>query len=384
MYSRRPEEAPLKRIVIAVAAMVLALLVVLLGPVPGQADGGSDPIFGGQMSIDTLESRGPLGALPSEGELASLSTATAWLNSPPLTAAGLRGKVVLIDFWTYSCINWLRQLPYVRAWAEKYRDQGLVVIGVHTPEFAFEKNLDEVRRATRDMRVEYPVAVDNDYVIWRAFQNNYWPAIYIVDAQGRVRYRHFGEGNYEETEKAIQELLEEAGRNVTGRGLVSVDGPGIEAPADWNSLKSPETYVGYERTHNLASPEGVRPDARGIYTLPSRLLLNRWGLSGEWTIGRQATVLHQANGRIGYRFQARDLHLVMGPAPGGAPVRFRVLLDGAPPGAAHGSDVDDQGYGTATHERLYQLIRQPGAVVDRQLTIEFLDAGVRVYAFTFG
>lgn len=374
----------MKRIVVVVAVAALAVLVVLFGPVPGQADGGSDPIVGGPMSIDTLETRGPLGALPSEGELASLGTATAWLNSPPLTAAGLRGKVVLVDFWTYSCINWIRQLPYVRAWAEKYRNQGLVVIGVHTPEFAFEKNIDDVRLAARDMRVGYPVAIDNDYAVWRGFRNNYWPAIYIVDAQGRVRYRHFGEGNYEQSERVIQQLLAEAGGGVISPELVSVDADGIEAPADWSRLKSPETYVGYERTDNLSSPEGVVPDARRTYSLPARLRPNRWALSGDWTIGRQATVLHQATGRIVYRFHARDLHLVMGPAARGAAVRFRVLLDGSPPGAAHGGDVDDQGYGTATQRRLYQLIRQPGPVDDRLFTIEFLDPDVEVYVFTFG
>ena len=320
----------------------------------------------------------------SDRELASLTSATGWLNTPPLTADALRGKVVLVQVWTFSCINWLRTLPYVRAWAEKYQGQGLVVIGVHDPEFEFERNLDNVRQAMTDMRISYPVAIDNNFAIWRAFENNFWPALFLVDARGQVRYRHFGEGNYTESERAIQQLLAEAGGTGIGRGLVSVAGEGTEAPADWGSLRSPETYVGYERTERLVSPEGVRPDTRESYTLPARFQLNQWGLSGEWTIGRQATVLHQANGRIAYRFHARDLHLVMGPAAGGAPVRFRVLLDGAPPGAAHGRDIDDQGYGTATEQRLYQLIRQPGDVANRLFTIEFLDANVAVYVFTFG
>ena len=373
----------MKRILVVVAVMLLALLVVIFGPVPGQADGGSDPIIGASMSIDTLDSRSPTGAPPSV-ELASLSTATAWLNSQPLTAAGLQGKVVLIDFWTYSCINWLRQLPYIRGWAEKYRDQGLVVIGVHTPEFAFEQSIEDVRRAAGDLGVPYPVAIDNDYAIWRGFKNNYWPAIYLIDARGRIRYRHFGEGNYEESERAIQKLLEEFGGSVVRDELVSVDPRGLEAQADWNNIRTPETYVGYARTENLVSPEGVRPDVRGGYTLPARVRLNQWALSGDWTIGRQATVLHQASGRIVYRFHARDLHLVMGPAAGAGAVRFRVLIDGQPPGDAHGLDVDREGFGTATHRRLYQLIRQPMPVADRQFEIEFLDPRVEVYSFTFG
>ena len=322
--------------------------------------------------------------LPVEGELPSLGGATEWLNSPPLTAAGLRGKVVLVDFWTYTCINWLRTLPYVRAWAEKYKDQGLVVIGVHSPEFAFEKNVDNVRRAAKDMRVDYPIAIDNDYAIWRAFNNQYWPALYFVDAQGRIRHHQFGEGEYEQSERIIQQLLAEAGAGGIGHELVSVDARGAEAAADWGSLKSPENYVGYERTENFASPGGAVLDKRRVYAAPARLRLNQWALSGDWTMEKQATVLNKANGRIAYRFHARDLHLVMGPAARGTSVRFRVLIDGQPPGAAHGIDVDDQGNGTVTEQRLYQLIRQPKPIADRQFEIEFLDPGVEAFAFTFG
>ncbi len=322
--------------------------------------------------------------LPIEGELPSLGSATEWLNSPPLTAAGLRGKVVLIDFWTYTCINWLRSLPYVRAWAEKYKDQGLVVIGVHAPEFAFEKNVDNVRRAAKDMRVDYPIAIDNDYAIWRAFKNQYWPALYFVDAQGHIRHHQFGEGEYAQSETIIQQLLAEAGSGGIGHELVSVDARGAEAAADWGSLQSPENYVGYARTENFASPGGAVLDKRRVYAAPARLRLNNWALSGDWTVAKQATVLNKANGRIAYRFHARDLHLVMGPAARGASVRFRVLIDGQPPGAAHGIDVDDQGNGTAAEQRLYQLIRQPKPIADRQFEIEFLDSGVAAFAFTFG
>jgi thiol-disulfide isomerase/thioredoxin len=322
--------------------------------------------------------------LPIEGEFPSLGSATGWLNSQPLTAAGLRGKVVLVDFWTYSCINWLRSLPYVRAWAEKYKDQGLVVIGVHAPEFAFEKDLDNVRRAAKAMRIDYPVAIDNDHAIWRAFNNAYWPALYFVDAQGHIRHHQFGEGDYDQSERIVQRLLAEAGIGDIGHELVSVDARGAEAAADWGSLKSPENYVGYERTENFASPGGAALDKRRVYAAPARLRLNHWALSGDWTVRKQTTVLNQANGRITYRFHARDLHLVMGPAARGTPVRFRVLIDGQPPGAAHGLDVDDHGNGTVNDPRLYQLIRQPGPIADRQFEIEFLDPGVEAFAFTFG
>jgi thiol-disulfide isomerase/thioredoxin len=322
--------------------------------------------------------------LPIEGELPALGSATAWLNSPPLTAAGLRGKVVLINFWTYTCINWLRQLPYVRAWAETYQAQGLVVIGVHTPEFAFEHDIDHVRQAAKDMRVEYPIAIDNGYALWRAFKNAYWPALYVVDVQGRIRHHHFGEGEYTRSERMIQQLLAEAGLGSSGQELVTVEAHGAEAAADWGSLQSPETYVGYARSAHFASPGGAVRDRRRVYAAPERLRLNQWALAGEWTVGKQAAVLHTVNGRIVHRFHARDLHLVMGPATRDTPVRFRVRLDGQPPGAAHGLDVDDQGHGTVTDPRMYQLIRQPPPIAERQVEIEFLDTGVEAFALTFG
>jgi thiol-disulfide isomerase/thioredoxin len=322
--------------------------------------------------------------LPIEGELPSLGGATGWLNSPPLTADGLRGKVVLIDVWTYTCINWFRTLPYVRAWAEKYRNQGLVVIGVHSPEFAFEKNVDNVRRAAKDMKVDYPIAIDTDFAIWRALKNEYWPALYIVDAQGRIRHHQFGEGDYEQSERIIQQLLAEAGNSGIGHDLVSVDPRGAEAAADWGNLKSSENYVGYERTEGFVSPGGAVLGKPHIYTVPARLQLNHWALAGDWTVEKPLTVLNKPNGRIAYRFHARDLHLVMGPAAPGAAVRFRVLIDGKPPGGAHGVDVDDQGNGTVTEQRMYQLIRQPKPIADRQFEIEFLDSGVEAFAFTFG
>jgi thiol-disulfide isomerase/thioredoxin len=322
--------------------------------------------------------------LPVEGQLPSLGSATEWLNSQPLTAAELRGKVVLIDFWTYTCIYWIRTLPHVRAWAEKYKNQGLVVIGVHTPEFAFEKSIDNVRRAAKDMKVDYPIAIDNDYAIWRAFKNNAWPALYFVDARGRIRHHHLGEGGYEKSEMIIQQLLSEAGVGGIGRELVSIDGRGVEAAADWGSLKSPETYVRYERAASFASPGGAVLDRGHVYSAPAQLRRNYWALSGDWTIAKQGSVLNTPNGRIVYRFHARDLHLVMGPATPGTSVRFRVLIDGQPPRAAHGIDVDEQGNGTVTEQRLYQLIRQPKPIADRQFEIEFLDSGVEAFAFTFG
>jgi thiol-disulfide isomerase/thioredoxin len=316
--------------------------------------------------------------------LKRMDGATGWLNSAPLGAAELRGKVVLVDFWTYTCINWIRQLPYVRAWAEKYGDQGLVVIGVHTPEFEFEKNVDNVRRAVHDMRVAYPVAIDSDYAVWRAFGNNAWPAIYLIDAQGRVRYRHLGEGEYDRTERMIQQLLAETGKAAAGRDLVAAEGRGVEAPADWASLRSPENYVGVERTENFVSPGGPVVGKPRPYAAPARLAVNHWALAGDWTMQKHAIVLNKPNGRIVYRFHARDLHLVMGPAARGAAVRFRVLIDGKPPGAAHGIDIDEQGNGRVTEQRMCQLIRQPGPIVDRQFEIEFVDPAVEAFAFTFG
>jgi thiol-disulfide isomerase/thioredoxin len=322
--------------------------------------------------------------LPIEGDFPSLGGATDWLNSKPLTPAGLRGKVVLIDFWTYSCINWRRTLPYVRAWADKYKNQGLVVIGVHAPEFEFEKNVDNVRQAAKEMKIDYPIAIDSDHAIWSAFNNEYWPALYFVDAQGHIRHHQFGEGDYEQSERIIQQLLAYPGVRNIGQELVSVDARGAEVAADWDDLKSPENYVGYERTDNFASPGGAVWDKGHVYVSPARFELNDWALSGDWTMEKQAVVLNKAGGWIAYRFHARDLHLVMGPATRGTSMRFRVLIDGQPPGAAHGSDIDDQGNGTVTEQRLYQLIRQSQPIDDRLFEIEFLDPGVEAFSFTFG
>ncbi len=328
---------------------------------------------------------GSADAQPSiDSELSALGGATGWLNSQPLTAASLRGKVVLIDFWTYTCINWLRTLPYIRAWAEKYKDQGLVVIGVHTPEFAIEYNIENVRQAAKDMRVGYPIALDNEYAIWNGFSNRYWPALYLFDADGQLRHHHFGEGDYGRSEIMIQQVLAETASGGISDELVSVDAQGLEAAADWGNLESSETYLGFERAEHFASPGGAIVGDRHVYTVPARLRHNHWALAGDWTVEKQSIVLNAANGRIAYRFHARDLHLVMGPSARGASVRFRVLIDGKPPSAAHGIDVDDQGNGTVSEQRLYQLIRQPEPITDRQFEIEFLDAGVEAFAFTFG
>ncbi len=320
--------------------------------------------------------------LPVEGTFPSLDGATGWINSPPLTPKGLRGKVVLIDFWTYSCINCLRALPYVRAWADKYRDHGLVVIGVHAPEFAFERDPENVRRAVRDLGVTYPVALDANLAIWRAFNNVYWPAHYFIDAQGRIRAHHFGEGEYDASERTIQKLLMEAGYVDVPGSIVNPDAKGAErAPA--MDVQSPETYVGYARGANFAGDHVAQDKASG-YAAPAALNLNQWALDGNWTIGPQMTVLNSTNGKIVFRFHARDLHLVLGPANGRTPVRFRVTIDGAPPGSAHGTDTDVAGDGTVTTQRLYQLIRQNGAIADHTFAIEFFDPGVQAYSFTFG
>jgi thiol-disulfide isomerase/thioredoxin len=322
--------------------------------------------------------------LPVEFELPSLDGATGWLNSPPLTAADLRGKVVLVDFWTYTCINWLRTLGYIRAWAEKYDDQGLVVVGVHTPEFPFEGDPDNVRQAANDMKVEYPIALDSDYAVWTAFDNRYWPAVYIADAQGRVRHHQFGEGGYAECEGVIQRLLSEAGRNGIRDDLVSVAGDGFEAEADWTNLASPETYLGYERGERFASPDGAVLDEPRSYVAPDSLALNQWALSGDWTVESRASVLNGDDGRIAFRFHARDVHLIMSPRARDRSVPFNVLVDGEPPGAAHGLDVDEQGHGTVSRQRLYQLIREPGSITDRTFEINLRARGVEAYAFTFG
>jgi thiol-disulfide isomerase/thioredoxin len=322
--------------------------------------------------------------LPVEGELPSFGGATCWLNSAPLAPADLRGKVVLVNFWTYTCVNWLRQLPYVRGWAGEYSGAGLVVVGVHTPEFPFEHDVENVRHAVKSTRVGYPVATDNDYEIWRAFDNHYWPALYFADAQGRIRHHRFGEGDYQQSEMVIQQLLAEAGSGDISHDLISVDARGVEAPADWASLRSAENYTGAERTENFASPGGVRPGQPHGYSAPAQLRLNHWALSGNWTMGEQAATANEVGGQIAYRFHARDLNLVMGPATAGTPVRFRVLLDGQPPSAAAGADLDRQGHGTATEQRLYQLIRKPGPVTGHTFEIMFLDPGVQAYSFTFG
>jgi thiol-disulfide isomerase/thioredoxin len=323
-------------------------------------------------------------ALPVEGQLPPLTGATGWLNTRPLTPADLRGQVVLVDFCTYTCINWIRTLPHIRAWSAKYKDAGLAVLGVHTPEFGFEHDTDNVRLAAADMHVDYPVAIDNDYAIWRAFGNMYWPALYFVDARGRIRHHQFGEGDYANSEVAIQQLLTEAGLSDSHTGLVAADGEGVEAPADWAALQSPETYLGYERAERLASPRDAVLDARHVYAAPARLRRNEWAISGEWTLGSQAVILNEAGGQLSYRFDARDLHLVMGPATQGARVRFQVLLDSEPPADAHGIDVDEEGQGVVTQQRLHQLIRQPGQPAEHLFEITFLDPGVEAYVFTFG
>jgi thiol-disulfide isomerase/thioredoxin len=302
-------------------------------------------------------------------EINSLDGAAQWLNSEPLTAAGLRGRVVLVQFWTYTCINWIRTLPYVRAWAERYKDHGLVVVGPHAPEFPFERDLVNVREAARDMRVEYPIAIDNDYAIWSAFSNRYWPALYFVDAEGEIRHHHFGEGEYESSERVLQRLLTEAGAPDVGSELVPVVGEGIEAEADWGAIRSPETYVG------VGAPR---------YLMAEALRLNDWALSGAWNVAHQAAMLVEGEGRIAYRFHARDLHLVMGPAERGMSVPFRVLLDGQAPDGDHGVDVDEDGSGKVTQQRLHQLIRQRGSVRERTFEIAFAAPGVEAYAFTFG
>jgi hypothetical protein len=307
----------------------------------------------------------------------SLSGATGWVNSEPLDPAELRGHVVLVNFWTLTCINWLRQEPYVRAWSRAYRDDGLVVIGAHTPEFTFEQEIDRVRLATTQRAIDYPVALDSDYAIWSAFDNHYWPALYFVDADGIIRDQHFGEGRYEESERVIQELLG------VERELVSVEAVGVEAQADWDHLRTPETYLGYARSEHFASPGAAAFDEPGAYALPERLRLNHWALSGEWTIGREQVALDQAGGSIAWRFHARDTHLVLS-AGAREPIAFGVLLDGEAPGAAHGVDVDEDGNGVLSDGRLYQLVRQHDAVGERTLQITFSEPGAEAYVLTFG
>jgi cytochrome c biogenesis protein CcdA/thiol-disulfide isomerase/thioredoxin len=341
------------------------------------------PRSGVPQTVAQPKGNGVAAPLPIEGPMPSLAGAVEWLNSAPLTAEALRGKVVLIDFWTYSCINCLRALPYVRAWSESYRDAGLVVIGVQTPEFAFEKNIDNVRRATQELKVTYPVAIDNNYAIWRAFNNRFWPAHYFVDAHGQIRYHHFGEGDYEKSEIVIRQLLAEAGRTAVVGRPVDIDASGAGEASDSGSAQSPETYIGYGRAERFVSAGGELHDAPHGYVSPARLGLNTWSLAGDWTVGAEMAELKAAPGHIVFRFHARDLHLVLGPAMG-KPIRFRVLLDGKPPRLSHGVDTDPDGRGTVMEQRLYQLIRQQGEINDRTFDIEFLDPAVEAFAFTFG
>lgn len=310
----------------------------------------------------------------------ALKGANAWVNSQPLDTADLRGKVVLVDFWTYTCINWRRTMPYLRAWAEKYKDNGLVVVGVHTPEFSFEQALDNVRWAAKALRVDYPIAVDNDFSIWNAFDNHYWPALYFIDAQGHIRHHQFGEGDYAQLELTIQQLLTEAGQTHFDRTLVTLDAQGAEAAADWKTLGTPETYIGYANGERFASPGGKVRDRPQTYSAPERLKLNSWALSGDWTMTREFSSSNKANGKVTFRFHARDVHLVMR----GSGVRYRVTIDGEPPGASHGVDIDAEGLGTLDQPRMYQLIRQSETVADRQVEIEFLDPGAQLFSFTFG
>jgi Thioredoxin like C-terminal domain len=320
----------------------------------------------------------------STRELPSFDGATAWLNSEPLTPAGLRGRAVLVEFCTYSCVNWLRTLPYVQAWSDRYRDHGLVVIGAHSPEFGFEHDAEKVRAALGTMGVDFPIAVDSNFAVWRAFENAYWPALYFADAEGRIRHHHFGEEDYERSERVIQQLLADAGRDAVPEDLASAQPDGVELAADWSTLESPETYVGYARASNFASPGGLVRDRGHLYEQPDRLDLNQWSLSGDWTAGEQPTELNEPGGRIAHRFHARDVNLVMGARGGSSSVGFQVRVDGEPPGAASGLDIDGDGTGTVAEERLYQLVRQAGSDSDRTFEITFQDAGVQAYVFTFG
>jgi thiol-disulfide isomerase/thioredoxin len=351
--------------VVAVAAAILSSTAVSALPIQAQEPPSTPSIIG-------------------HSPLYGLSGATGWINSKPLTAKQLKGKVVLVDFWDYSCINCIRAIPYVNAWAEKYKDSGLVVIGVHTPEFDFEKQLPNVQKAVQKFGITYPVALDSNYVIWNAFHNQYWPAHYFIDAKGKVRYEHSGEGNYDQSERWIQELLNEANTKPMPASVVSVEGQGIQAAADINDVRSPETYIGYARAEHFASPGGIKRDVEQLYAAPADLRLNEWGLEGKWVDHEQVAVLKSAGGKIVFHFDARDLHLVLGPTANGKPVHFRVTIDGRAPGENHGVDTDAEGNGVVTAYRLYQLVRQRGTITDHIFTIEFQDPGVQAYSFTFG
>jgi thiol-disulfide isomerase/thioredoxin len=372
----------LTRVSLASTTSLEQTLVARLRPASSSEQPRSPTAASGGMMM-TAKPNGEEVDLAVEGGFPSLSGATEWLNSPPLTPAGLRGKVVLIDFWTYSCINCLRAIPYVKAWAEKYKDHGLVVIGVHTPEFAFERKVANVRAAVADLKIGYPVAIDSEYMIWRAFDNEYWPAHYFIDARGHMRYHHFGEGEYDVSEQVIQKLLVEAGNSNVPTDLIAVSATGVEAAPSAHDDQSPETYLGYNREENFVPPHGLVQDKSNLYTaaMPQ---LNQWSLSGDWTVKAENATLNAAGGSIVYRFHARDVHLVLGPRLDGSPIRFRVTIDGAPPGDDHGADVDGNGRGVIGAQRLYQLIRQHGTISDRTFEIEFLDPGAQAYAFTFG
>lgn len=342
-------------------------------------------LFATPLSIGAAALAGGFPFSPAQAApLQALSASPDWINTPPLRAEDLRGKIVVVGFWTYSCINSLRALPYLRAWSAKYGDHGLIVIGVHTPEFAFEKDAANVRQAVKALGVDFPVALDSEGRVWRAFGNNAWPAFYFIDAEGRVRHQAIGEGNYDQSERVIQELLKAAGKARVPTDIAAVTGSGPEAPADLDDLGSGETYVGYAQAASFASLGGLKRDMRQIYPPPRELTLNRWGLTGDWTVGGEFATANAASGRISYRFHARALHMVLGPTAAGAPVRFRVRIDGQAPGADHGVDTDSQGLGQIQAPRMYQLVRQAGPVTDRLFEIEFLDPGVRAYVFTFG
>jgi thiol-disulfide isomerase/thioredoxin len=383
-------------ILCGVAAIAMGLDTSALAQVSAVATGGIQEKLVDRLSSGATSAKNPArvtaiatrastpAALPVEGTIPALAGAVEWLNSPPLNVDELRGKVVIVNFWTYSCINCLRTLPYLKTWSKKYQDQGLVVVGVHAPEFAFERSVGNVKRATRDLGIDYPVAIDNNYAIWRAFGNQYWPAFYVVDAQGRIRYHQFGEGKYDKSEQVIQQLLTEAGHSKPPATTGSAQASGTQVASDERDVLSGETYIGYKQSEGFVSPEKVLPDGVRTYTSPATISLNTWGLEGPWKIGAESAQLGSASGRIVYRFHARDLHLVLGPASDGKPIRFRVTIDGAAPGASHGTDVAADGSGTVDGERLYQLVRQTGPVRDRTFAIEFLDSGASAYAFTFG
>lgn len=375
---------------VGVEAIALGLDTTVLARLSAASTGGIEQRLVQTLTPATTPVRPPVQTavdaqpmLDDLGEMPSLSGAVQWLNSPPLTTESLRGKVVLVDFWTYSCINCLRSLPYVKAWAEKYRDQGLVVIGVHAPEFAFERDIGNVTKEAKKLGIDYPIAIDNNYSIWRAFNNQYWPAHYFIDATGHIRYQHFGEGDYAQSERVIQELLRQAGAKNISTAVSQVAGQGVEQAAGNQADISPETYLGYARAQNFASGEAAQ-DRSASYVVPASLPLNDWGLVGNWTVGEENVMLNAPQGRIVYRFHARDLHLVLGPNAGGKPVAFKVTLDGKAPGEMHGTDVTPDGRGVVTDQRLYQLIRQTDGAGEHTFSIEFEQAGVAAYAFTFG